>query len=937
MTLSVKTRTALRIRIIIKTFIFLLFPFLSSAQPVNDLCVNATSLTSATTCTNTNGTLLNATASVGLAACGNAGSADVWYSFVAQTAYPIITLSSLGASLSAAGPRIQLFSGACALPTSLACTTSPLNVKTAIGGAGLTPGNTYLIRITTNTNTGKPTSGTWTFRICVTDPAAGSFDYSKSYVNLSKKTGGGTVNPGDILEIRATFVVASGSADSLAFYDTLYHNAGKQLNAVDSLCTRTNEGKCYNFFTDAHDGDAGWYQQQISLDTVVQINIGTGASGSARGKLLNTSKPSYFTSKCIIMATYRVQVYGAYNTKINFGGGSLTYRDAATGVMNTVHFKDDSIMIYQSPGLCPNAVAATNAVGVEFNGTFGAASGGAPITTRNRGTSAYVSGYTYQPFMPASPQGPQDYYYGITNNTSAKLTTTNTIAKPDPGSVPNQNRVFAVWDITGDHTGAVNTALGNPPCDTTKPVSATNPCGYMLVINSSFKTDTAFQYTVTSLCPNTYYEISAWFKNICSKCACDSNGKGASNSTGPPFYIPTGPGDSSGVVPNLAFDVNGIDYYTTGDITHQGLSATEQGSDSVNTWVKRGFVYKTDTTQNSFTLTIRNNAPGGGGNDWAVDDIAVATCLPNMQYSPSLTPNVCRLNPLTIDDTIRSYFDNYVYYKWQRSTDGGTTWTDVTGPLGPATPTLVGSTYQYITSYTIPPAATDTSNNGDLYRVIVATTSANLATSACQFTDGVSIINLVVNNCGIPLKTDLLSFNGKLINDKGSLSWTTSKEDEPVIFTVERSNDGNNFLPVGTVNSHNNYTATVNSYSFADPAVISGKVYYRLYITDQSGARKYSRTIQLRVENGESLALTDVINPFSYSIDFDITSQVDTKIEVELIDLFGKTVQKKSYQVRSGVNALSMPDTQSLPAGTYIFRIKNNEVLINRKVLKKNL
>jgi hypothetical protein len=31
-------------------------------------------------------------------------------------------------------------------------------------------------------------------------------------------------------------------------------------------------------------------------------------------------------------------------------------------------------------------------------------------------------------------------------------------------------------------------------------------------------------------------------------------------------------------------------------------------------------------------------------------------------------------------------FNNYVYYKWQRSTDGGLTWTDVTGVLGPATP-----------------------------------------------------------------------------------------------------------------------------------------------------------------------------------------------------------------------------------------------------------
>ncbi len=204
----------------------------------------------------------------------------------------------------------------------------------------------------------------------------------------------------------------------------------------------------------------------------------------------------------------------------------------------------------------------------------------------------------------------------------------------------------------------------------------------MLIINSAYRPDTAFHYTVTNLCPNTYYEISTWLKNICYKCSCDSLGNGASSGS----YQPATPGDSSGVKPNLAFDVNGKDYYTTGNLSYIGT--TPRGSDSSNRWVKRGFTYLTGATETSFILTIRNNAPGGGGNDWAIDDISVATCLPNMKYSPSLSPNVCRLNPLTIYDTVRSYFNNYVYYKWQRSTNNGVTWADATGALGPATPHL---------------------------------------------------------------------------------------------------------------------------------------------------------------------------------------------------------------------------------------------------------
>ena len=36
------------------------------------------------------------------------------------------------------------------------------------------------------------------------------------------------------------------------------------------------------------------------------------------------------------------------------------------------------------------------------------------------------------------------------------------------------------------------------------------------------------------------------------------------------------------------------------------------------------------------------------------DDIAVATCLPTMSYSPTINPNVCESNPILIADTISS-------------------------------------------------------------------------------------------------------------------------------------------------------------------------------------------------------------------------------------------------------------------------------------------
>src|ERR1700683_5094109 len=92
---------------------FFLISLASFSQPINDNCATATSIAENATCTNlTLQTLKNANSTSGItSACGNSSSADVWYKFVATTAYPVITISNLGTSLKAAVPVIQMLSG----------------------------------------------------------------------------------------------------------------------------------------------------------------------------------------------------------------------------------------------------------------------------------------------------------------------------------------------------------------------------------------------------------------------------------------------------------------------------------------------------------------------------------------------------------------------------------------------------------------------------------------------------------------------------------------------------------------------------------------------------------------------------------------------------------------------------------------------------------
>ncbi|HEV8270371.1 MAG TPA: T9SS type A sorting domain-containing protein [Chitinophagaceae bacterium] len=879
--------------------------------PTNDDCANAINLYSNTTCSNTSATLASATASSGVPlGCAAAGTYyDVWFTFTAASAVnETITLSSL-TGISA--QRIQIYNGSCGSLSSVACSsTSTLSVS------GLSVGTTYYVRVS---NYNAAATSTGNFDICITHPApvVASVDYGKSYINVSKNSGGGTINPGDTLEIRATLVIRSGSLDSLAFLDTLHLGGGVRL-VPGSIALRTNEGKVYKSFTDAVSDDEGYYYTS-GTDTVIRINFGATASTTKRGLLSSTSKPSVFGSTMIIMATYRVVVYAGYNSTLSLGGGKITAKNVSTGILSDLSFSARSAAVYSSPGLCPNSVSASNAIGGDFNGTFGTG------TAQNRGASANVTGYTYSTFQTSNPQ---DYYYGIANNTStggSSFSTVTTWAKPDNSSPTH--RVFNLWDITGDHTGATNTTKGNRPCDPNQPISATNPCGYMLIVNSAYKTDTAFQYTISNLCPNTYYEISSWIKNICYKCGCDSNGV-ASTGSG---YIPSAPNDSSGVQPNITFDIDGVDYYTTGNIQYGGLApSTQTGSDSNNVWVKRGFTYKTGSGQSSLTLTIRNNAPGGGGNDWALDDIALKTCSPDVTVTPGPNPFVCDSNTVDMGATIASYFNTYTYYTWEYSIDNGATWLSTGKSGGPVSPTYSGGVWSYSVAYPTFIAYADS-----LYRVMVASTPTNLLNSSCRFSGGATIA-LDVDPCDFLLDVSILSFKGRNENNKGVLYWTTSKEEEPVKYEIQKSKRGSSFVTIGEITGYKDPSAETNHYTFVDPELLDNTLsWYRIKeIKTQTTKSKYSKVVQL-IGDKAGLQIESLVNPFNSNVKFDLISGDDGLVQVEILDQYQHKLKGESYNLVKGRNSINIDNTDKLPAGFYILRVTSNNNVINRKIIKR--
>ncbi|ULQ51083.1 T9SS type A sorting domain-containing protein [Flavihumibacter fluvii] len=743
-----------------------------------------------------------------------------------------------------------------------------------------------------------------------------------SYVNITKKTVGGTVEPGDVLEVRYSVMFPWGfnAANNrrvyrVRYYDNVPSNTTMLTGGTDRLRIITNEGTTFYQYTLATGDDAGNYKATaVAPEYKIRINIGgpLGLAPTAPANNLTTDltgggtinltasgtgdQPKWWTGH-LFSTSFRVQVSGTYGQTITMGGGRLYYSLLSNGSGATfLPVPTYTIMIAKDDALCDNKVGSNFAA--ESGGTFGNAAG----LNRAAGPAFPVPSYSYVNNVSASV-AVNDGSYAIVNNTSPR-SSTNTNARhiPNCGTGATaaddcNNRMFGGhWDIIGDHTGQTTGASNNPPASTTS-------SGYMLMVNSDMVTSEAYKQTINSLCPNTTYEFSAWVKNICSTCGSNAN------------LVAT---NLPGVLPNLTFVLDGVDRYSTGEIAY--------GS----SWVKKGFTFTTGPTQSSVTFSIRNNAQGGGGNDWVMDDISIASCTPNLIMKPYGNATVCYGNPVDFAADIESISSNYTHWRWEKSNDGGTNWINETSGTG--TPVLASGKYTYTVDH--PSFTGDSSAHGDIIRLRVATTAGNLDDNSCSFLASTQVV-ILVNNCQNVLSSDITQFKAQQINAGVSLRWAAVNEMAGLKYQIEKSTDQRNWKKLPVVSAK--VTAGQNNYTELDPGTLSQTTHYRISMV-LNDKIKYTHqvTVQPNSSVPSGLTIKTIQNPFSNSLPFELVVPENGEVNIMLFDLYGKPQKQLNWKVSRGSNRLNLSETSTLSAGNYILMVRFNDQVAQKKVLKMN-
>jgi len=218
----------------------------------------------------------------------------------------------------------------------------------------------------------------------------------------------------------------------------------------------------------------------------------------------------------------------------------------------------------------------------------------------------------------------------------------------DPMIAPEYNYSGGVVPFDGSYTVCSRTNALNGLYGTWLNISdnSNDPTGYMMVVNASYEPGIFYEETVDGLCENTLYEFSADLINI----------------------VKIGvPGHSD---PNVSFLIDDVTQYTTGNIP------------KIEAWGKYGFSFVTGMDQTSLKLTIRNNAPGGTGNDLALDNISFRPCGPASFIGIENEEETIFLciddEPLTVLADIDSDDGTTFDIQWQSSLDSEN-WTDMLG------------------------------------------------------------------------------------------------------------------------------------------------------------------------------------------------------------------------------------------------------------------
>lgn len=176
------------------------------------------------------------------------------------------------------------------------------------------------------------------------------------------------------------------------------------------------------------------------------------------------------------------------------------------------------------------------------------------------------------------------------------------------------------------------------------------------------------------------------------------------------------------------------------------------------------------------------------------------------------------------------------------------------------------------------------------------------------------------------LSVDLAFFTGDCQGDEVDIQWATISEDNNDYFIIEKSQDGEYFEEVATIDGAGNSTELLH-YSISDRKLNNQPVYYRLIQVDFDGERTVFPLIVIEGNcNDEQKPIEVAANLSSNTIlvYYDLPESKNTVLN--LYDLKGKMIYAENVFLSKNKKVYESNVLKSLEAGMYIIQLSGENI-----------
>jgi hypothetical protein len=182
------------------------------------------------------------------------------------------------------------------------------------------------------------------------------------------------------------------------------------------------------------------------------------------------------------------------------------------------------------------------------------------------------------------------------------------------------------------------------------------------------------------------------------------------------------------------------------------------------------------------------------------------------------------------------------------------------------------------------------------------------------------------------LSVKLLSFTGSLNDNMVTLSWKVDENQSLSKYQVEKSIDGYQFNPIGTVDAS---TAKGEaSYSYTDPMNGASRAVYRLKLIYRTGRIITSWNWACLNDQNDSKSLRVLGNPVSDMLQANFKTKNIGKVQISLVSTNGSQIFSTSQVVsRNGNVSIQIPLSDRVKSGIYLLHVIDGKDVHSAKVM----